>query len=199
MANVNAPQGLQPVGHLLGLNWTARGSVYYIAASDGNAYAPGDPVVLAGGADARGVPSITLATGGTGNQVLGAFMAAGLVEGGPYVDPTNLNTVVVAAGHTAGYYAYVLDDPYIIWEIQEASDSARLAATDVGNNANLVTGTNNGYVSGWMLSEIGLAVTATLQLRLLGLVRRGNNAFGQYAKWLCLINNHCYRAGVAGV
>lgn len=198
MANINAPAGLTPVDHLLGLNWTARGRTYYIAASDGNAYAAGDPVTLAGSADANGVPSITLASAGTGNEVLGCFLGAGLVEGGPLVDPTNLNTTVIAAGHTSAYYAYIMDDPYIIYEIQEASDASRLAATDVGSNGNLVSGTNNGYVSGWMLSET-LATTSTLQLRLLGLARRSGNAFGQYAKWLVLINNHCYRAGVTGV
>lgn len=199
MANVNAPNGLTPVGHLLGLNWTARGKVYYIPGSDSTAYAAGDPVTLAGSASALGVPSIGLASAGTGNPVTGVFMGAGTVEGGPYLDPTNLDTTVIASTHTKAYYAYVIDDPYVIFQIQEGADASALAATDVGNNANLLSGTNNGYVSGWQLAETGVTTTSTLQLRLLGLNRIPNNVFGVYAKWLVLINNHSYRAGVAGV
>lgn len=199
MANTSAPSGLTPVNHLLGLNWTARGKVYYIAASDGVAYAAGDPVVLAGSASSLGVPSITLATAGTGNPITGVFMGAGLVEGGPYLDPTNLNTTVIASTHTSAYFAYVIDDPYVVFEIQEAADGSALAATDVGSNANLKSGANNGYVSGWLVSEVGLATTSTLQVQLLGLARRSNNVFGASAKWLVRINNHSYNAGVAGV
>lgn len=199
MANTNAPSGLTPVGHLLGLNWNARGKVYNIAASDGNAYAPGDPVILNGTGDANGVPGITLATAGTGNPATGVFLGAGLVEGGPYLDPNNLNSVVIASTHTAAYYALVIDDPYVIFEIQDSGDGTALAATDIGNNANLKSGTNNGYVSGWQITDSGVTTTSTLQLRLLGLSRRSNNVFGAYAKWLVLINNHSYKAGTAGV
>jgi len=173
--------------------------VYYIAASDGHAYAAGDPVVLAGSASSLGVPSIVLASAGATDKITGVFMGAGLVEGGPYLDPTNLNTTVIASTHTSAYYAYVIDDPYVIFEIQEGDDGSALAATDVGANANLELGTNNGYVSGWMVSEIGVTSDATFQLQLLGLARRPNNVFGAYAKWLVRINTHTYNAGVAGV
>ena len=199
MANINAPAGLTPVDHLLGLNWTGSGRNYYIAASDGNAYAQGDPVVITLGASALGIPQITLATAGTSNQVTGVFMGGGLIEGGPYFDPTNLNTTVIAAGHTSAYYAYVIDDPFVIFEIQEASDSTVLTSASVGHNANLLSGTNNGYVSGWQMSEVSLASTSTLQLHTLGLARRSNNIFGASAKWLVTINNHTYRGGVTAV
>jgi len=199
MANLDAPSGLTPVGHLLGLNWIARGKVYYIAASDGVAYAAGDPVTLNGTGSALGVPGVVLASAGTGNVITGVFMGAGTVEGGPYLDPSNLNTTVIASTHTSGYYAYVIDDPYVIFQAQESDDSTALAATDIGNNANWILGTNNGYVSGGEIAETGVTTTATLQLKLLGLARIPNNVFGHYAKWLVLINNHSYKAGVAGL
>ena len=49
------------------------------------------------------------------------------------------------------------------------------------------------YASGWLLrSATGAtpANTATLQLRLLGLSRKPDNAFGAYAKWLVKFNVH---------
>jgi hypothetical protein len=55
------------------------------------------------------------------------------------------------------------------------------------------SGANNGYVSGWTLSsqtDATAATTATLPIRLLGLARRANNAFGAYATWLVKINVH---------
>ena len=43
------------------------------------------------------------------------------------------------------------------------------------------------------------AVTVTLDLKILRLVPREDNAFGEHAKWEVLINNHAFRAGVTGV
>jgi hypothetical protein len=50
-----------------------------------------------------------------------------------------------------------------------------------------------------VLDAADKADTATLQVKLLGLSRRIDNAFGEYAKWLVLINNHELRAGTTGV
>ena len=38
-----------------------------------------------------------------------------------------------------------------------------------------------------------------VQVQLLGLVQRPDNAFGAYAKWKVRINVHPFKAGVAGV
>ena len=44
------------------------------------------------------------------------------------------------------------------------------------------------------------ASTVTLDVKLLGLSQRNpNNAFGAYAVWNVLINNHKYRGGSTGV
>ena len=56
-----------------------------------------------------------------------------------------------------------------------------------------MSGTGSGFVSGWMLAsatDATPAATATLQLKLMGLVRRQQNAFGAYAKHLVKINVH---------
>lgn len=199
MANANRPSGLSPVKHLITGNYNGQVNVYSIAAADTNGYAVGDPVASSGSSDTNGVAGITLATAGTGNAIRGVIVGLGTAETGIF-NPDNLNsTIRPAAAQTGVWYALVADDPNIIFEIQEVSGGTQLAAADVGLNANLSSGTNNGYFSGWQLANSGKATTSTLQVRLLGLSRRQNNAFGAYAKWLVKINNHELAAGTSGV
>lgn len=204
MANTSKPQGLAPVQYLNGAPWNNGGRIYCIPDSDdSNAYAIGDPVTLAGSADGQGIPTITLATAGTGNSVLGAIVsgAGSPVFGGSYGVPAD-SPILIPAVKSRNYYVLVADDPNIVFQCQEDGLITPLAATDTGNNVNLVSGTNNGYISGWQIDSDSKATTATLQLKLLGLAyppRQPANAFGQYAQWFVLINNHCYRVGQAGV
>lgn len=198
MANPNAPFGLSPVEYLSGAKWNGQVRRYFIPQADANAYAIGDPVTLAGSADAKGIASIVLATPGA--ALLGCVVGAGgITYGGMSADPTNLNTTVIPATKTKDYYVLVADDPSIIFEVQEIGTGTPLAAADVGLNANLVAATNSGYLSGWVLTNTTEATTVTLDVKLLGLSQRNaNNSFGAYAVWNVLINNHCYRAGALG-
>lgn len=198
MANVNTPFGLAPLQYLNGSPWNGQGRRYCIPQADANAYAIGDVVVLAGSADSKGVPTITLAT--PGSALLGCILGAGgLAYGGFSGDPTNLNTTVIPATKTKDYYVMVCDDPNVIFAVQEIGTGTPLAAADVGLNANLVAGTNNGYLSGWLLTNTTEATTSTLDVKLLGLVQGvQDNAFGAYAKWMVLINNHVFKAGTTG-
>jgi len=200
MANVDRPSGLSPVAYLNGAKYTGGGRMYCILdTEDTNVYAVGDPVVLAGDADTNGVASVTLATAGGANLVTGAIIGISAIKyGGGYFNPSNLDTSVVPATKTRNYYLLVADDPNIIFEIQEVSGGTALTSAAVGLNASLVAGTNNGYMSGWEVDNSTEAATAALQLKLLGLVQRSDNAFGEHAKWLVLLNNHSYRTGVAG-
>ena len=203
MANANTPAGLVPVSYMDGNIWNGAGTQCYIASSDTNAYAIGDPVTLvSGGADAAGIAGITLATAGTANVVLGVIVGyAGQTYGGAYVTPGYLETSIIPATKTKAYYPLVCTDANVIYEIQEAytTSGAVLTASSVGKNANLKSGTNNGYVSGWTMDNTGTATTSTLQLRILRVSQRIDNQIGQYCKWLVCINNHQYNAGVAGV
>ena len=200
MANSDRPSGLSPVQYLNGAPWNGGGRVYCIPDTDDtNAYAIGDPVVLAGGADANGVPTITLATAGTGSSVLGPIVsgAGAQVYAGAYGVPAE-SPIVIPATKTRSYYVLVCDDPNVIFDIQEENTGTALTAADVGANGNLVAGANNGYISGWELDRTGVSTGATIQLKLLGLSQVSGNAFGDYARWLVLINNHCYRVGQLG-
>lgn len=201
MPNTNTPQGLKPVGYLGAAEWNGQVRRYCIPQADTNAYAIGDPVTIAGSADARGVATVVLAT--PGSALLGPIVGmGGTAFGGPSVDPANLNTTVIPATKTRAYYVSVADDPNTIFEVQEIGTGTALAAADVGLNANLVAGTNSGYLSGWLLTNTTEATTATLDVKLLGLTQvpdPDNNTFGAFAKWRVIINNHCFRAGAVGL
>lgn len=198
MANVNQPKGLWPTQYLNGAPWNGQARLYYIASTDSNAYAIGDPVASSGSGDTNGVPGVTLATAGTGNAIRGVIVGCGTSEG-LMADPNNLNTTVIPATKSQAYYVMVVDDPNVIFEVQEVGTGTALTAAEIGLNANLASGTNNGYQSGWQLANDSEGSGSTIQVRLLGLVRRQKNAFGAYAKWLVKINNHELAAGTAGV
>ncbi len=190
MANANRASGFAPVGYLNGAPYDGKARTYSIDASYGTALAIGDPVISGGSADANGVPNVVLglATGG----LRGVIIGLGTTEGGAF-NPLNLNIIYRPASDPAVWYAKVVDDPNVIFEIQEHANGTQLAATDVGANTISVSGANNGYTSGWQLAsttDAAATTTATLQLKLLGLVRRPGNIFGPYAKWLVQINVH---------
>ncbi len=200
MANVNKPSGLAAVGYLNGAPWSGGGRVYCIPDTDDtNIFAIGDPVVLAGGADANGVATITLATAGVGNPILGAIVsgAGALTYGSSYGVPAD-TPIVIPATKSRNYYVLVADDPNTIFEVQEIGTGTQFTAAEVGLNADLVAGVNNNYLSGWQLNNVGEGAGATIQMKLLGLSQVPQNAFGAYAKWLTIINNHVYRSGTAG-
>lgn len=196
MANANRPTGLSPVGNIGG-PYTGQARLYSILAANTNAFAIGDPVVTdAGGGDTRGIPAVTLAaaTGAIRGVVMGLF------DTYPGVKIDNPNSLIrPAAAQTKVWYALVLDNPYAVFEVQEIGTGTPLAVADIGLNTNLVVGTNNGFLSGWLLDNATEAVGATLQCRILGLVQRADNELGAYAKWLVKINNHELAGGVAGV
>jgi hypothetical protein len=114
-------------------------------------------------------------------------------------DPNSLDTNIIPATKTHDYYAMVADDPFIIFEAQEIGTGTALTAVAVGLNADLVAAANNGFISGWEIDNTTEATTATLNVRLLGLVRRSDNAFGAYAKWLVMINAHELKVGSDGL
>ena len=201
MANANRPCGLVPLEYISGAPYTGKARMFCIPNSDDtNAYAIGDPVMLAGGADDRGVATVTLASAGSTNLILGAIVGmAGSKYGGPGAVPGELETTVVPAVKNRDYYVLVSDDPNIVYMVMEENTGTALTAAAVGLNGSLVAGTNNGYISGWVLDNDNEATTQALQVKLLGLVQMADNDFGLCAKWKVLINNHAYHDGQAGV
>lgn len=201
MANTSKPNGFTPIRRLDGMKYTGGGNVYCIPSTDGNAYAVGDLVVLAGDSDSNGCPTITLATAGAGNQVLGAVVsgAGAPNDAGLYGVPQE-SPIVIPASKSRAYYVLIADDPMLVFEAQEdGASGSTIATASVGLNCSPIAGTNNGYVSGWKIQSSSVGTGATLQLKLLRLVRRADNATGVSAKWEVKINNHCFGNAVAGL
>lgn len=191
MANENRPQGLTPLMYLNGATWNGQARIYSIAASYGTALYIGDPVISSGTADTNGVAGIAIAN--TTGAIRGVIVGLSRSEGGAVPNFSNLDISYRPASDPNVWYAKVVDDPNVIFEVQEESNGTQLAATEIGLNTILKSGTGNGYVSGWQIpsySGATPATTATLNVRLLGLVRKPNNAFGAYAKHMIKLNVH---------
>jgi len=188
MANVNAAMGLLPYRDASGRPFSGQGKLYYIPASDSNVIKPGDPVILAGSADADGVPSITIATAAGGNYILGSVIAIDPVLG---AGANGRDSTTYRAASTERY-AWVADDPNTEFLIQEDAVGGALAAADVGLNADLISGTGSTVYgqSGWQLDTSTKATTNTLQLKILGFARKVDNEIGANAKVRVKINLH---------
>lgn len=180
MANANRPTGLSPVKS--GISpWNGQVNIYSVAAAYGTAIAIGDVVKSSSTASADGYSGVVMAA--AGDTVRGVVVGVG-TSPGLLANPANLNSTTTVASAAYTQYVAVVDDPNCVFEVQAAT----CAAGDVGGNADLVIGSNNGFVSGTTLSGTIAAAAATC--RVLGLVPRIDNDFGAYAKVLVKIMEH---------
>lgn len=211
MANLNAPFGLSPFQYRNGNAYTGLGRLYAIAAADTNAFFIGDPVKIVANCDANGIPVITLGTAGaTIRGVVGAVGAAvqgGFLQGGPFMNPADLTkSWRPASAQTGVWYAFVHDDPDIVFSIMENSGTPGTAANIAGKNANFLyaqpTGLATGvppFISGVTLDPTTYATTATLNLRLLGAIQDYQNVpFTANQRLAVTINNHDFSGGTSG-
>lgn len=201
MANSNRASGFTPRQYLNGAPWNGQARLYSIAASYGTALYIGDPVISSGTADAKGLPGVIL--GAATGALRGVIVGLGKTPGGLF-NPSNLDITYRPASDPSVWYAAVVDDPNVLFEIQEESNGTALAADQIGLNTIPVIAAGNGFTSGWQLRSASGATpntTATLQLRLMGLVQRPDNEFGAYAKHLVQINVHelAHGTGASGV
>lgn len=193
MANSDIVSGFKPVRYLNGAPYSGAHNLYLIPAGDATATFIGDAVVAGGtagtaglrvdGVDVEGMPTVAQAAAGNTNIV-------GVVVGF-YSRPDALGTLYRPA--STAMIAMVADDPNIIFEVQEDSVGAALAAVDVGENADLVVaaGSTTTGISGMELdSSTHTAAAATL--RILRLVPRPNNNIGDNAKWEVKFAEHAY-------
>lgn len=214
MANVNAPFGLMPVEHLDGSPYNGKATRYYIPSTDGSAYYIGDPVALAGvagggggtqDADALGVMSV-------GKVANGDTLWLGPIVGIEVVNPSAqsnqgtslaLEQIFIPATKAKAYYVYVADDPNLIFEMQGDATATNQTAAKSSYNCDITVAVpSSGNQSASVIASAGIALTATLPLKLMGLSQRqfaGGNAFGAYAVWRCKINNHQYGNIVAAL
>jgi len=192
MANPDIVRGFIPVSNAYGGAYTGGARVYTTASGDGTAIFVGDPVKLAGTSQTvNGQVYADVAQAATTNTVVGVVIG---------VLADTRDSLLYRAASTVRRLL-VVDDPNVLFEIQEVSGGTALTANDIGLNAPFVVGsgsTATGY-SGVELNNVGENTTNTLDCKIIGLVPRENNAVGENAKWIVRLNNHQYVNQVAGV
>lgn len=199
----NRPFGLKPVKGPNGAPWNGQATLYFIPEADASAYQIGSIVTLAGSADTNGVPSVSI--GVAGATCVGAIVGVHPVN--PMVssrvgNPLSLERKNIPATKTQDYYVMVVDSPDVEFHIQEAFTGTAMVAANVGLNANFSVAQPsqpNFQLSATVLDNTTQATTATLNLKILGLVQQEGNEYGLGAIWRVKLNNHAFRAGVAGV
>ena len=187
MANANTPFGFKPVKHMNGSPWNGKVNVYYVPATDSTALFKGDAVKLAGAADATG-KFPTVAQAAATDAVCGVVVGFG---DNPHVgirpDTPNLDYRLASTA----MYVFVVDDPYVIFEVQEDSTGNSITAAMVGLATDIeVTAGNTATGKSGMMLDSSDTATAAGQCRIMRLVDREDNALGNYAKWEVLLAEH---------
>lgn len=201
MPNLNAPRGFVPSRYLNGAAWNGGGNVYVIPSGDGSVYSPGDAVKSAANGDANGIPAVA--------KALGTDTVRGVIMGVLVANPNNpslngvtldLTTQQVPATKAKDYYVIVCDDPAVLFEIMD-DGLAVLTATSCNKNASFTVAnpTAPSQNSASVLTTASVAVTQALNLKIVGLAQRDDNAFGQYARWLVKFNQHELEGNTAGL
>ena len=207
MANIDAPNGAKPVRFLSGAPWNGQTNMYLLESGDGTATFVGDFVKLGGsagsagtvvnGIDVEGMPTIVQAAAGD-TLILGVVV-------GFLPNVTNPSAVNYRLAST-NRIALVVDDPYVIFEIQEDSVTGTLVAADVGLNVDFIVaaGSTTTGLSGMEINSDGSLGTGTANLRILRLVPRPDNHQGDNAtsssstyvnaRYEVLINEHAFKS-----
>lgn len=188
----NAPWGLKPARLNYG-PYTGQVNSYPVASGYGTSMFTNDPVIsLADG---------TIGIGVAGSPIRGIFMGVkytdtlGVVRFSPYWPAsTTVFTGTVPE-------ALVADDPSLICDCQETNGAGAagtpLALADRNLNINFAIGTGSTVTgqSGASINNTTEAVTATLNMKILGLTPVPGNAVGNFANWFCAINAHEFKGG----
>ena len=192
MPNANIATGLRPVRYASGAPYNGAANTYFVPASDGTALFIGDPVILAGDADAAtGWPTITRATAAAAGRITGVVVG---FTPTPSIITNGYRLASVAA------YALVSDDPDLLFEIQEDAVGGALATASIGLNADLIAAAGSAVTkrSGFMLDTSTAATTATLQLRIERFVNRADNEIGTANAKVLVRLNLPTQTGAAG-
>jgi hypothetical protein len=209
MANTSSLFGMRPIKYKNGTPWNGAVSVYYVSASDSAVIYKGTPVAVtttAANCDSTG-KYITVRRAAANETLVGVAIGFGTT---PYIaaDPTNLMLNKRTA--STAMYAFVVDDPNVVFEIQESEVTADIAtpvcAADVGCNADIVAGSGSAGSTAYGNDTTGISYAcldstsaatkhgtpAAGQLKIIGLADLPNNDIGAYAKWNVMISSHLF-------
>ena len=199
MANVNAPFGLAVAKGGGSYAGNQRATMYSIPTSDStNAYYMGDAVKAAASGDPNGIPNVALCAGtdplrGVVVGIINPFPAGNANSGASSSLALEVNYVPVTKANP--YYVMVEDDPTTVFVMQDDGlTTSKLVAASCNLNFSftVTAGSTTNSSSGSVILSSSFAVTSSLNMKALGLAQGPwdgvQNAFGQYAKWLCRIN-----------
>lgn len=188
MPNFNQPRGLVPLRDAGGKKETGGLEMFHVPAADATPLFIGDPVVKNGSADTGGIASVIRASA--------AGPITGVVEG--FV-PNGTTTIPGNRPASTAAYVLVRTDPNTLYSIQDTAGS--FVAADVGLNASMTMTAGSAFTnrSAVTLDSATKAVTATLPLKVIGLLQMPNNDFGAFAKVLVKINNSTEVNASAGI
>ena len=196
MANKDAAFGMRPVGRIGGTPYTGGLSRYRIAANYDTAIFQGDMVaqVTGGGVEVH-------ADGGT-VPIVGVF------QGCSYTDPTTKEQVYKnyypASTNTSDIFAYVIDDPNVLFEAQEDSTDIGSSWPDNrGSNANFVSTHSGSTKTGRSKQELDssdIGATAA-NFRIVELSKDPDNSDTTAANcnFLVRLNEGLYYSNTAGI
>lgn len=190
MANTDNAFGLKPVQHRNGAPYNGAFRLY--STDDATAIYIGDPVILSGTSQ-----TVNGKIYSDVNQAATGDVITGVVIG---VQPVTQDSLRYRAASTIRL-VMVADDPDLLFEIQEVSGGTALAANDIGLNANFVVGSGSTVtgLSGVELNNSGENTTNTLDVHIVGIAQRDDNAIGEHCKWLVTINRHQFANQIAGI
>ena len=192
MPNVSRANGLRPVRRMAAGGSPMQVEQFAVLASDGTALFVGDAVKSAGTADANGLQAVTRVTGNTD-------LPMGVVVG-RIPDYTNLNNPGGYRAASTAATLFVLADPDQVYEIQA---NAATVIADVGLNVGLTftAGSSTTGLSGMQADLSTKATTATLPLKIVGVVQRPDQDMADSSNWKLLVtlNTNNFSGNTAGV
>lgn len=173
MANKDRPRGFWPIRHLSG--GEIRVGEYTV--TTGQTIYKGDLVMI------TAAGTVQSATAGAGTVVIGVAAE--------YVDDS---------GGAGGKKILVYDDPNIVFGVQCDTGTAPSAA-DIGATADHVAtvGDSTTKQSRHELDASTIGGAGNDQLKIIGIVEQIDNSWGEHVDVEVLINEHHYKAAVAGV
>jgi hypothetical protein len=191
MPNVSRVNGLRLVKSVTG---PENGNLesFAVLSTDATALFTGDVVKSAGTADANGVQAITRATA---NADLPVGVVAGFLP-----DFSNLNLPAAYRPASTARMAFVVIDPAAVYEVQA---NAATVLADIGLNVGLAytAGSVTTGMSGMQADMATKAVTASLPLKIVGVVQRPDQDMADSANWKLLVtlNSNNFGGNTAGV
>lgn len=212
MSQVSRINGFKPVFNLAGGANTGQTQTFFVPTTDATVIMVGDAVALAGDArSATGLPTVTRLATATGipvGIVVGiSFEGQGDFGSQPAGLPQvqNLDTPIYRRANQAAYLL-VNTDPNQVYDVQfaGAGPAAATATANVGLNGQflLTAGNTSSGASGMQLDSAGLATTATLPIKIVGIKNTPDNTAGDpFLIYQVKINSGTYGTGTgtAGV